>query len=324
MMKKIALVAALAALSAQAYAQSSVTLWGRINESVESQKFGDNGRKTVVQDNRSRLGVKGSEDLGGGLKASFALEHGFNADNGTTVGGQTFWNREASVQLSGDFGAIRLGSWFNGSYFATADYVSMHNHDTGTSSDALYSGAGWTTTNKVGYFTPNIEGFHGEFTVHAGEGNKGDERAFDASGNYDQGPLHLGIGYSKQGDNKQYAVRGLYELGEFTFGGYIQREDMVGTGSRNIFRLSGMYTLGASEFHLNYGHAATSANGTDDGADQWTLGYNYNLSKRTKVYGFYTAINNKSGGAYGPSGVSDVLAKGKDFNSLAVGVRHNF
>ena len=319
-MKKIALVAALAALAAPAFAQSTVTLWGRINTSVESQKTGNADRVAVVQNNGSRLGFKGMEDLGGGLKAGFWLEHGLNSDDGK-ASSTAFWNREATVQLSGAFGTVKLGRWTPGSYFATADYVSMHNHDTGTSSDALYSGAGFTTTNKVGYFTPNYAGFTGELALHAGEGAPGEARGYDLSGNYDQGPLHLGAGYSKQGSGKQYAIRGLYELGAFTFGGYYQLED-AGTGTnatRNIGRVSAMYTMGASEFHVNVG--GTEAGGLTaalgnayrtNGAKQYTLGYNYNLSKRTKVYGFYTAIDSTAAGKLG------------DFSSLAAGIRHNF
>ncbi len=316
-MKKIALVAALAALAAPAFAQSTVTLWGRINTSVESQKTGNADRVATVQNNGSRLGFKGMEDLGGGLKAGFWLEHGLNSDDGK-ASSTAFWNREATVQLSGAFGTVKLGRWTNGSYFATADYVSMHNHDTGTSSDALYAfGTSFTSTNKVGYFTPNYNGFTGEFTVHAGEGAAGDARAVDVSGNYDQGPLHLGVGYGKQGSAMQVAVRGLYELGAFTFGGYYQMEDtgLTGNATRNIGRVSAMYTMGASEFHVNVG--GTEAGGTFGaaGAKQYTLGYNYNLSKRTKVYGFYTAIDNNSKLLGGKAG---------DFSSLAAGIRHNF
>jgi len=320
-MKKIALVAAIAAIAAPAFAQSSVTLWGRINTTVEMQKDGNQDRKTVVANNASRLGFKGQEDLGGGLKVSFMLEHGLNSDTGVASGGTTFWNREASVQLSGAFGAVRLGRWTPGSYFATADYVSMHNHDTGTSEDKLYSGAGFTTTNKIGYFTPTVGGFSGEFAVHAGEGV--DKRSFDLSGNYDQGPLHLGVGYSKQGSAKQFAVRGLYELGAFTFGGYVQREDTgaplsVGAkDSRTIARAAVMYTLGASEFHLNVGGTnagGASFNNGKNGGKQYTLGYNYNLSKRTKVYGYYTALDS----------TQKSPAKTGDFTSLAAGIRHNF
>ncbi|MDR7335593.1 porin [Roseateles asaccharophilus] len=310
-MKKIALVAALAAISAApAFAQSSVTLWGRINTTVESQKTGSQDRIVRVQNNSSRLGFKGTEDLGGGLKASFSLEHGVNSDSGTASGGNTFWNRASWVQLEGAFGGVRLGKWFPGSYFATADYVSMHNHDTGTSADALY-GTQFTTNNKVSYFTPTVSGFNAEVGVAAGEGTA--PRAWDLAVNYDMGPLHAGFGYEKVGIYKQFAVRGLYELGAFTFGGYYQREEVSGFKSRDVGRLAAMYAVGQSEFHLNVGGSKSGGNGAFrlGGAKQYTLGYNYNLSKRTKVYGFYTK--------------TDYNAPGQlDFNSLAVGVRHNF
>ncbi|WP_431264013.1 porin [Roseateles chitinivorans] len=319
-MKKIAFAAAIAALSAPVFAQSSVTLWGRINTSVESIKTGNNDRVASVVNNNSRLGFKGTEDLGSGLKASFALEHGLNSDDGRQTN-SAFWNREASVQLAGDFGAIRLGRWTPGSYYATADYVSMHNHDTGTSEDKLYSGAGFTQTNKVGYFTPNVSGFNGEFTLHAGEGAPGEARGYDVALNYDQGPMHLGAGYSKQGSAKQYAIRGLYELGAFTFGGYAQREESGtpltagGKDNRWIGRAAVMYTLGQSEFHLNVGGTkagAYSFNNGRNGGKQYTVAYNYNLSKRTKVYAFYTAVD------------ANTPNKRDDLSSFALGVRHNF
>jgi len=310
-MKKIALVAALAAVAAPAFAQSSVTLWGRINTTVESQKIGSADRKVVVQNNSSRLGFKGSEDLGGGLKASFSLEHGLNSDTGAATGGTTFWNRASWVQLEGAFGGVRLGKWFPGSYFATADYVSMHNHDTGTSADNLY-GTRFTTNNKVSYFTPsNSVGVSAEVGVAAGEGTA--PRAWDVAVNYDMGPLHAGFGYEKVGIYKQYAVRGLYELGAFTFGGYYQREEVSGFKNRDVGRLAAMYTMGQSEFHLNVGGSKSGGDGAFrfGGAKQYTVGYNYNLSKRTKVYGFYTK--------------TDYNAPGQlDFNSLAAGIRHNF
>lgn len=173
-MKKIVLAAALAALAIPAFAQSSVTLWGRINTSVESQKTGSADRVVKLQNNSSRLGVRGTEDLGGGLKAAFNLEHGFNSDTGSlqTFGSpaNTFWSRQANVELSGSFGTVRLGTWFPDSYFSTVDRTSNHNHDTGTSSDALFSDfALGRRTNKVGYFSPVIEGFSFIASVHAGE-----------------------------------------------------------------------------------------------------------------------------------------------------------
>ena len=76
--------------------------------------------------------------------------------------------------------------------------------------------------------------------------------------------------------------------------------------------------MGASEFHVNVGRAGEFKNVNDSDATQFTLGYNYNLSKRTKVYGFYSRVNNSATAVY-QSGVA-----GADFSSLAVGIRHNF
>ena len=76
--------------------------------------------------------------------------------------------------------------------------------------------------------------------------------------------------------------------------------------------------MGVSEFHVNVGHANSWSNVNDSDATQWTLGYNYNLSKRTKVYTYYTRVNNKA-----QSGIM-VAKPGDDFSSFAVGVRHNF
>jgi predicted porin len=310
-MKKLHLaLAAVAALSAgAAAAQSNVTIYGRMNLSVERQKAGDVSN-TVMQNNASRIGFKGTEDLGGGLKAGFVLEHGLSADTGAQT--QTeFWARQSELNLSGGFGMLRFGRYTSEAYFATADYVSMHNHDTGTSADALYAYLG-RDVNKIAYRTPDINGLTVETAVSLRE-NVG-EYTYDVAANYGMGPLQLGAGYQKDGDANQFALRALYTLGDFTFGGYVQRdEDVYASGSRTNVRLSGMYSMGASEFHLNVGRAGEYSDVDDSDATQFTLAYNYNLSKRTKLYAFYTKLNDSSAGVYGG-----------DFSSFALGLRHNF
>jgi len=305
----IALVAA--AVAAPAFAQSSVTLYGRLNTTVENQKVNNQARKWVVQNNSSRIGFKGTEDMGGGLKASFQLEHGFGSDTGQAAG--TFWGREAWVQLAGSFGAVRLGNITPESYFATADYVSMHNHDTGPSSDALYGGP-FLSKNKVMYMTPSMGGFSGSFAMTAGE--KVEKNGTDVAMNYDAGPFHGGLGYSKQGNLSQLAVRALVEVGPVVIGGYIQSEDL-GADKRAVARLAVMYAFGANELHANVGAAGQAKDGStilSNRQEQVSLGYNYNLSKRTKVYGYFTKYDlNKN-----------TAAADAEFTSLAMGVRHNF
>ena len=135
--------------------------------------------------------------------------------------------------------------------------------------------------------------------------------------NYDLGKLQLGAGYTKADQDNQFAVRASYGMGPFTLAAYAQRTKSDDV-SRNAFRVAGMYTLGASEFHVNVGYAGKIGDVANTQATQATLGYNYNLSKRTKVYGFVTKVDNKANVGYA-TGVD-----GADFSSVAVGVRHNF
>ena len=307
--------------STAAFAQSSVTLYGRVNTTVERQEVG-NVKTTGLFDNNSRFGFKGTEDLGGGLKAGFQLESGFNSDTGASAA--TFFGRQSEVNLYGGFGTVRLGNFFPESYYATADYVSMHNHDTGNSSDAFYAYV-MPSANKIAYRTPSFGGLTVDAAVALHEQVTGGKNAFDLAVNYNLGALALGAGYSKLGDVNQFAGRALYTFGAFTVGGYIQRDEdafRANGGKRNTFRLAGAYNLGASEFHVNVGRAGEYKNINDSDATQYTVGYNYNLSKRTKVYGYYTRINNSRAGTYGLN--QSVVGAGVDSNTLAVGIRHNF
>ena len=321
------LLATLALLGTSAvFAQSSVTLYGRVNTSVERQKIGGDSR-TVMQNNASRFGFRGTEDLGGGLKAGFVLESGFNSDDGSgsawthPTSGLSF-ARQSEVNLSGGFGMIRLGNFTPESYYATADYVSLHNHDTGTSSDALYYDPVWfggpSTKNKIAYRTPSFGGLTVEGAVSLHEQVSGGKNGYDLAANYNLGALALGAGYSQHDDNKQLGLRALYTFGQFVVGGYYQRNDEDLLGKRNNYRLSAAYMMGASEFHVNVGRAGKWDNVANSAATQWTLGYNYNLSKRTKVYAFYTKVDNKAGATY----VTNTA--GEDFSSVALGIRHNF
>jgi len=320
-MKKLTSIAvAVAALSAgTAMAQSSVTVYGRLNTSVERQKdIGVTGTKYTVSNNASRIGFKGTEDLGGGLKAGFQIEHGFESDTGAASGGAAgFWGRQSEVNLGGGFGMVRLGNFTSEAYFATSDVTDLINHGTGNASDALYAYLG-RNGNKIAYRTPDISGLTAEIAASLSETSQ-QGKNYDLAVNYAAGPLGLGFGYEKTNPASQFAFRANYEAGPLLVTGYFQRYKLDNVGSQTILRLSGQYTIGAGELHLALGSAGKLGGIANTGAKQVTVGYNYNLSKRTKVYGFYTAVNNDSSAGYG--GAS---ALGKDPSSFAVGVRHNF
>ena len=309
MTRKLMLAAAAALVAGSTFAQG-VEVYGRLNMTVERQKAAGVSSTEMVS-NSSRIGFRGNEDLGGGLKAGFVLEHGFAADTGAAA--TTFWGRQSEVNLSGSFGTVRLGNFTSEAYYATADYVSMHNHDTGTSADAFYAYLG-RDTDKIAWRSPSLGGATVDFGMSLKESRA--DNTYDLAVNYAIGALALGAGYQKEGDANQFAVRGLYEMGAFTLGGYVQRDEDgrgAGYGNRTTLRLSGMYTMGANELHLNFGRAGDYGKVNDSSATQYTLGFNHNLSKRSKVYAFYTKIDDSAAGVYGG-----------DFSSIAVGLRHNF
>jgi len=127
-------------------AQAQVEIYGRANVTVEHQSVKAHGNPATndfsvnaVVDNSSRVGFRGKEDLGGGLSAFFQVESRVRLDEGTAG----FWaSRDSFVGLqSGSLGTLRLGRTIGPVYYATYDYISMHNHDTGTSADALLAPA---------------------------------------------------------------------------------------------------------------------------------------------------------------------------------------
>ncbi|MEO8280161.1 MAG: porin [Ideonella sp.] len=319
MKRSIFLVSVATLAAGSALAQSSVTVYGRINETVERIR---SNNQTVynLNDNSSRIGFRGIEDLGGGVRASFLIEHGFRADTGAQAGA-AFWGRESWVALGGAFGRVRLGNMGpTNAYFTTADYVSMHNHDTGTSADAFYLYPG-NATNMIAYTSPSMSGLVIDAQLGLSE-NTQIGRTQVLTANYDAGPLHLGASYlqARAGLSgtkpKEFGLRVLYEIGSFTVGGYIMRnDDAFGVNTRrNAYRASAMYAMGPGELHLNYGYADKVKGNAiaDDDAKQFTLGYNYNLSKRTKAYTYYTRVTDPA------------RLYGGKFGSFALGVRHNF
>ncbi|WP_382324125.1 porin [Hydrogenophaga sp. UC242_50] len=110
-MKKHAIaLAALGLVSGYASAQSSVTLYGVVDVALERVKGATSvTRVTSGQQQGSRWGLRGTEDLGGGLKATFLLESGFNADVGTLGQGGRLFGRQGYVGLGGNWGTVRLG-----------------------------------------------------------------------------------------------------------------------------------------------------------------------------------------------------------------------
>lgn len=318
-LNKIVAAAGLIAVSATAAAaDSSVNVYGRIDTAVESVKTG-NARVNGVNNSGSYFGFQGQEDLGNGLKLGFQLESAINSDNGSITEADSFFSNRSEVNLSGNFGTVRMGRFFNPSYYAIADRASLHNEDYGITADALYVGVE-NANNRLAYKSPVFHGLSVESSVsfHERAADNKDKNAYDLAANYDRGNWSFGAGYGEWADAKQYALRATWTAGAWTLSGYHQRSEDVVAGIKektNVTRAAVAYAIGAGELHANFGHANAEGQAA---ANQWTVGYNHHLSKRTKVYAFYSQLQNKDGAAFGD------LNPNEDRKSVSVGIRHNF
>lgn len=365
--KKLIPLACLSLLTlgtAQAQSTNDVTVYGRANLTAESQKVGTRSESVLV-DNQSRLGVRAKRTIGGGLSVGANLEAGVNFTDGVT-NPSGFFARAANVGISSaEFGEIKLGRMLaSTAYFATADYVSNHNHDTGSSADALFDGlAVGALKNAIGYTAPKIGNLQleAQYGLKYGTGVNGSDsrkvNPLSISANYNAGPLALGLGYEQgpaRGSDgsdirtkwvastnnlKAVTARAFYTMGNIGFGGYVQqtsgKDNANGNANydRTAYRLSAMYTMGKNEFHANTGSASDRGSVANTGASQFTLGFNHNLDKQTKIYTFYTQVKNQSAAVYNPGRV--FLAPkitteqagqeaGQDISSIGVGLRYNF
>lgn len=220
-MKKTLLALAAIAASSASFAQSSVTLYGVADASLESVK----GEKTVTRvssDNlsTSRFGLKGTEDIGGGLKANFNLESAIKLDTGANGGGSTrFWDRAAWVGIAGGFGDLRLGRIDTPIGDIAGNVLSAQNYDDlkllGTRAGVDYRRA----DNAVTYFLPTlVPGLSASVQYSTGNGTNGAAsgevagsnwgKAYGLGVKYAAGPLSAGLGYEYARDELNDATVG--------------------------------------------------------------------------------------------------------------------
>jgi predicted porin len=342
-MKTIAVAAMSLAFAGAALAQADVSFYGRANVSVESQKVGSVS-ETAFVDNSSRFGIRAKHAIPNGMTVGTTLEAATNLTTGST--NSKLFAREASVHLAGNFGQLKLGKLpGSAAYFATADYVSNHNHDTGTSSDALWDyPAAFQLEQAIAYTSPKISGVTFEAQYGLKKGNaSGDTSSANVgpislAANYALGTLQLGLGHERgsnvftDGDTTDTmdatTLRAYYTMGSLGFGGYVQKT--TGTNAdRTAIRLSAMYTVGQNEYHVNYGSAGNRASAANTGAKQFTVAYNYNLDKQTKVYIMYTKIDQESGthwyqDKYASRFINSAASDGNTLSSVGAGIRYNF
>ncbi|HYD60741.1 MAG TPA: porin [Noviherbaspirillum sp.] len=328
MEKKILAAALLSAIATGVSAQSNVTIYGVLDVGISREDNGSAAGSVWRMDNGilsgSRLGFKGSEDLGGGLKANFVLENGYSVDAGTLGNGGRLFGRQANVGLSGSFGEVKLGRQYNSLYKVIDAFEPF---ETGLAGDAsrLINTYGTRMDNAISYALPKLNGVFGEVVYAFGEvpGDMSAARQTGLNAGYRGGPLAVALAYHNQAN-------------------------ATGTDNAKTTLLAGTYDAGLAKAHLMYGvNKGTGTLDTRDAligvtvpvasgtviadyirksdkfranadADQVAVGYVHPLSKRTTLYTSYAHMSNEAAAAY------NVAAAGRSGKLFNVGVRHRF
>lgn len=258
MMKKTLMVAALTGVFATAaQAQSSVTLYGLIDAGItytNNQHGHSNWQETSGSVNGSRWGLRGSEDLGGGLKAIFTLENGFGINDGTLKQGGREFGRQAFVGLASDqFGAVTLGR----QYDSMVDYVGplaltgtqyggtqfAHPFDNDNLNNSF------RVNNSVKYQSVNYGGF--KFGALYGFSNQADgfanNRAYSAGASYNWGGLNIAAAYLQLNSNGATGA-----AAAFNSGGAVSSDNTFFAGRQQTWGAGANYAFGPATVGLVY------------------------------------------------------------------------
>ena len=316
-MKKTLIALAAVAATGVAFAQSSVTLYGVADASIAKTNRAGLGytndklqlsANNTMNNGSSRLGVRGVEDLGGGLKASFNFEQGINGESGATDAA-TF-QRAANMALSGGFGRFQMGRTLNPSFYGVAawELTGAANYSV-VGTQFAWTGQGPRTNSLFQYTTPNMGGFSGTLGYIMKPDNGGNAK-YDLNAIYGNGPLVVALSYNKTNTMKgNMALGARYDFGAFKVAGSIQNNG----GPSKGFTLGATVPVGAFALTLDIARE----NGTGMKNTDLLLEAKYALSKRTFAYAAYYKDGDNNGAL--PGG----YATGAK-NHIGLGVRHNF
>lgn len=353
MKKTLIAIGVFAAFASNVHAQSSVQISGVADAYIGSlRNAGDKGRRSVVNSGgltTSWFGFKGSEDLGGGLKANFALTSYIQVDSGTQgrFPNDPLFSRDANVGLSGDFGAVTVGRSLAPNFLPTILFNPLGNSFTFSPlvlhmNVPLFNGTGWAKTtpadtgwsNQVTYSSPKMGGLSANLHYQLGEQasnspNKG-ARNVGFNALYFNGPLALTAFYERAqvenpGTNLPFTVKvagvtpdplqtkqswmlgGSYDAGAVKgFATYGQSKSDVVVVKAKTYSLGAAIPMGGGKLLAALAETKVEAGNTRQTV---TMGYDYNLSKRTDVYAML---------------MNDRITTFSSGTSFGLGIRHSF
>lgn len=319
---------------AQQSGGSNVTFYGVADAFVQSAR-GDASINRLQSGglSGSRFGLRGSEDLGDGLRGLFTLEAGINLDDGTFGQGGIAFGRQAFVGLQGGFGQLTLGRQYSSAYFASNDFSAFGNNPYGASTALIggfgggyepVRGAGATAVppaagatgngsptrvnNSVKYETPSLGGLRVGGLYGFGESSQGanSQRLFDVYARYTAGPLDAIVSYINDRTVDVSAtvegtdMRVTTVAGGYTFGpvrllaGYLSASDnRAANQDGRGYWVGGEYRLNTNNL-VRLQFVDNNPEGEDNGSRALGLGYQYDFSRRTAFYSSVTRFRNET------------------------------
>jgi predicted porin len=355
-MKKSLIALAVMAAAGSASAQSSVTLFGIVDATFAFGKGSVTKRYQLTNSgyNSSRLGFRGTEDLGGGMSASFWLEAGVNNDNGSgaatntnnqasggalpgMAGGQGLtFNRRSTVSLAGGWGEFRLGRDYSPQFWNLTVFDPFGTNGVGTTQTLNSIITGVTAvraSNSYGYFLPpNLGGFYGQIQYYMGENPAPGATDKDGTGlgarlGFASGPFNVALALSRTeyaaGDVKQNNIGGQWDFGMAKLQGHFSHDENGVVEGRG-WLIGGLIPVGAGEIRVAFSQYTTDLGlgGSDPKSRKIALGYVHNLSKRTAVYTTVARVRNSGGAASSLNG--SVTGANASSTGFDLGVRHAF
>jgi predicted porin len=361
MQKKIIALAIAGLASTAAFAQTNVTVYG-VADMAYAYSFGggQGSQHNAVSGglSGSRIGFRGTEDLGNGLKALFTVEYGVELDSNLGIGqvgaantatavNTTTGARQQFVGLTGGFGTVVAGRLQTAGYdfsCATGPVAGSPALDPLAKLGAaalLSCGSAGRANNAFAYISPSFSGLtlaynHARVTEQAASSNADDVYANLLSAQYANGGLKLNLTYARADDNDEiglpvvgtvdkrteYGLTGSYNFGVATVYATYQTIRNDGFSRDKKWSVAAAIPVGAKgTVAVQYaGNSIDTANNADSSA--YTLAYTHALSKRTTAYAGYSHVVN-DGGANRAAGFQAVAA-GKDPSIVAMGIRHMF
>lgn len=350
MQKKVIALAVAGLVSGAAFAQSNVTIYG-VADAFYGYTKGENADFGGINGggwNGNRVGFKGEEGLGNGLKAIFTYEFGTDID-GSTLGLTN--TRLSFVGLSGNFGSATLGKQAAPSYSyigatSSNDITTVFptNMILGKVFPIMNSGGGSRWDNSIAYNSPVVSGFQGKVIYSFGEkvttlSDQSDAGKFGIGGAYTNGPLYLTAMYHEQakdesvataiGKEKSWAVGGNYDFKVVKlWANYLDGNDKrtFKDADKNLWSVGLSAPIAkAGTLMFEYTKAKVEESGAkDQETDGYGIGYRHDLSKRTWLYTTVSRMSNDNWKLGGTGLAAGTVTANDDNTNFAIGLRHGF